>query len=219
MAYNLAPINSQKFMDGRRLHHTDFQDGSHSEPDNDLFHTHIGKRGPDFINNSCVSCHTNNGRAIPNNPESLMTKSIVRVGLDSEATIHPDFGTVLQVKTSSQSTGPIYSEVSNIYVDLADGGAPYYNFYLDEAKTIPFDFCGLWRKQFDCWTDIYLYWIERGHPFDMYYADSNNIKTYLVDDLLASGTNQSFTVNANTDYSSYTFTYECRCASSHDGYI
>ena len=43
----------------------------------------------------------------------------------------------------------------------------------------------------------------------MYYADSNNVKTYLVNNLLASGANQSFTINANTDYSSYTFTYEC----------
>ena len=77
-----------------------------------LFYTHINKRGPDFINNSCVTCHTNNGRAIPNETNSLMTKAIVRVGLDSEATIHPDLGTVLQVKTTSQSTGPIYNEAS-----------------------------------------------------------------------------------------------------------
>ena len=209
MAYNLAPINSQKFMDGRRLHHTDFQDGSHSEPDNALFYTHIGKRGPDFINNSCVTCHTNNGRAIPNSPDSLMTKSIVRVGLDSEASIHPDLGTVLQVKTTSQSTGPIYNEASNIYVDLADGGAPYYNFYLDEAKTIPFDFAGSGESSLVAGQTYTFIGLNGGHPFDMYYADSNNVKTYLVDNLLASGANQSFTINANTDYSSYTFTYEC----------
>ena len=126
MAYNLAPINSQKFMDGRRLHHTDFQDGSHSEPDNDLFYTHINKRGPDFINNSCVACHTNNGRAVPNDPDSLMTKSIVRVGLDSEATIHPTLGTVLQVQSTSGSPEKTayradYTEISGIYGD----GTPY----------------------------------------------------------------------------------------------
>ena len=122
MAYNLAPINSQKFMDGRRLHHTDFQDGSHSEPDNDIFATHVGKRGPDFINNSCVACHTNNGRAIPNAPNSLMTKSIVRVGTDASAKIHPTLGTVLQVQSSSGSPEKTayraaYTEISGTYGD------------------------------------------------------------------------------------------------------
>ena len=113
-------------MDGRRLHHTDFEDGSHSEPDNDLFYTHIGKRGPDFINNSCVACHTNNGRAIPNPPGNLMTKSIVRVGSDALATIHPSLGTVLQVQSSSgvpEKTAyrSDYTEISGSYGD----GTPY----------------------------------------------------------------------------------------------
>jgi CxxC motif-containing protein (DUF1111 family) len=122
MAYNLAPINSQKFMDGRRLHHTDFQDGSHSEPDNVIFSTHVGKRGPDFINNGCVDCHTNNGRAIPKSPGSLMTKSIVRVGIDSAATIHPTLGTVLQVQSNSENPEKTayraaYTEIPGTYGD------------------------------------------------------------------------------------------------------
>lgn len=122
MAYNLAPINSQPFMDGRRLHHTDFEDGSHSEPDNDIFYTHVGKRGPDFINTSCVSCHTNNGRAIPNNPGDLMTQSVVRVGIDSSATIHPTLGTVLQVQSTSGSAEKTayraaYTEIPGTYGD------------------------------------------------------------------------------------------------------
>jgi CxxC motif-containing protein (DUF1111 family) len=122
MAYNLAPINSQPFMDGRRLHHTDFEDGSHSEPDNDIFYTHVGKRGPDFINTSCVACHTNNGRAIPNNPGDLMTQSVVRVGIDSSATIHPTLGTVLQVQSTSGSAEKTayraaYTEIPGTYGD------------------------------------------------------------------------------------------------------
>ena len=126
MAYNLAPINSQKFMDGRRLHHTDFQDGSHSEPDNDIWEEQSEKRGPDFINNSCVACHTNNGRAIPKDPGQLMTKSIVRVGTDVSATIHPTLGTVLQVQSSSGSAEKTayrsaYTEIPGTYGD----GTPY----------------------------------------------------------------------------------------------
>ena len=122
MAYNLAPINSQKFMNGRRLHHTDFADGSHSEPDNDIFYTHTGKRGPDFINSSCVACHTNNGRAIPSDPGNLMTKSIVRVGIDSAATVHPNLGTVLQVQSNSGNPEKTayraaYTEILGTYGD------------------------------------------------------------------------------------------------------
>ena len=100
-------------------------------------------------------------------------------------------------------------KLPNIYVDLADGGAPYYNFYLDEAKTIPFDFAGSGESSLVAGQTYTFIGLNGGHPFDMYYADSNNVKTYLVDNLLASGANQSFTINANTDYSSYTFTYEC----------
>ena len=32
-----APINTEKFMLGRRLHHTNFQNGTHSEPNNPYF--------------------------------------------------------------------------------------------------------------------------------------------------------------------------------------
>ena len=109
-------------MDGRSLHHTDLQDGSHSEFDNDIFYTHVGKRGPDFIHTSFDSCHPNNGRAIPNNPGDLMTKSIVRVGVDSGATIHPNLGTVLQVQSTSGSAEKTayraaYTEISGTYGD------------------------------------------------------------------------------------------------------
>ena len=62
-AGNISPTNGLPFMLGRRLHHTDFGDGSHSEPDNPIFAEQVGKLGPKFINRSCVACHINNGRA------------------------------------------------------------------------------------------------------------------------------------------------------------
>ena len=65
IATNLAPINAQPFMDGRRLHHTDFGDGSHSEPGNPVFTAQQGKLGPRYAARSCIGCHTNNGRALP----------------------------------------------------------------------------------------------------------------------------------------------------------
>ena len=126
MAYNLAPANTEKFMLGRRLHHTNFQDGSHSEPNNPVFYSHSNKVGNHFINTSCVSCHTNNGRAIPNPEGSLLTKSIVRVGIDSSATIHPQLGTVLQVRSNSGNPESnikrsSYTEINGYYGD----GTPY----------------------------------------------------------------------------------------------
>ena len=97
MAYNLSHNNAQKFMDGRRLHHTEFSNGVHSEPGNPNFNEHANQLGPKFVNASCVECHTNNGRAIPNDPGELMDKSIVRVGLDSSGSHHDAFKSVLQI--------------------------------------------------------------------------------------------------------------------------
>ncbi|HZJ17030.1 MAG TPA: di-heme oxidoredictase family protein, partial [Chthoniobacteraceae bacterium] len=64
-AGNIAPISAQPFMLGRRLHHTDFGDGAHSESGNPTFTEQAGKLGPKFIARSCVQCHVNNGRALP----------------------------------------------------------------------------------------------------------------------------------------------------------
>ena len=55
MAGNLAPINSERFMLGRRIHHTNFQTGVHSEQPNDDFEELKYKLGPDFINHSCIA--------------------------------------------------------------------------------------------------------------------------------------------------------------------
>ena len=63
MSTNLAPVSAQPFVEGRRLHHTDFGDGSHSEVGNPAFTAQQGKLGPRYIARSCVGGHTNNGRA------------------------------------------------------------------------------------------------------------------------------------------------------------
>ena len=65
MATNLAPVSAQPFVEGRRLHHTDFGDGTHSEAGNPVFTAHQNQLGPRYIARSCVGCHTNNGRALP----------------------------------------------------------------------------------------------------------------------------------------------------------
>jgi CxxC motif-containing protein (DUF1111 family) len=126
LAGNIGPTNAQLFMLGRRLHHTDFGDGSHSEPDNPIYTEQVGKLGPKFVNRSCVACHVNNGRALPPAIGAPMLQSVVKVGSDASGTPHPTLGSVLQ---SQSTTGPAeggvtissYTTTSGTYGD----GTPY----------------------------------------------------------------------------------------------
>ncbi len=121
-AGNIAPTNGLPFMLGRRLHHTDFGDGTHSEPDNPVYTEQIGKLGPKFINRSCVACHVNNGRALPPAIGVPMLQSVVKVGSDANGTPHPTLGSVLQPQsTSGPSEGNVtitsYTTTSGQYGD------------------------------------------------------------------------------------------------------
>jgi CxxC motif-containing protein (DUF1111 family) len=64
-ATNLAPVSAQPFVEGRRLHHTDFGDGTHSEAGSPVLAAQQNKLGPRYAARSCIGCHTNNGRALP----------------------------------------------------------------------------------------------------------------------------------------------------------
>ena len=95
-AGNIAPVSAQPFMLGRRLHHTDFGNGAHSEPGNPIFSEQVGKLGPKFIARSCVECHVNNGRALPPAVGAPMLQSVMKVGGDVSGSPHPVLGSVLQ---------------------------------------------------------------------------------------------------------------------------
>ena len=71
LAQNLAPGNAQPMVEGRRLHHTDFGDGSHTEAGNPPMDGHRNQLGPGYIQRSCVGCHVNNGRGLP--PDAART--------------------------------------------------------------------------------------------------------------------------------------------------
>jgi CxxC motif-containing protein (DUF1111 family) len=101
LAGNISPTNGQSFMLGRRLHHTDFGTGTHSESGNPVFSAHVGKLGPKFIARSCVECHVNNGRALPPALGAPMLQSVVDVASDSTGTAHPVLGSVLQPQITS----------------------------------------------------------------------------------------------------------------------
>ncbi len=88
MASNLAPQNAQKFVEGRRVAHTNFTDGSHDESEeNPIWDEQVGKQGPNSINHSCIACHANNGRSIPGAVGEPITNFVFKVG---DASGNPD---------------------------------------------------------------------------------------------------------------------------------
>ena len=97
MAPNTAPTNGQPFMLGRRLFHTDFSTGAHSElPDeNPIYTEQIGKLGPHFYMSNCVGCHVNDGRGLPPAVGATLTNMVVKVGTASGAA-DPNLGASLQ---------------------------------------------------------------------------------------------------------------------------
>jgi CxxC motif-containing protein (DUF1111 family) len=101
LAPNASPPTGESFLLGRRLHETDFGDGTHAEPGNPVYGEQIGKLGPKFINRSCVACHVNNGRALPPAIGAPMLQSVVRVGSDASGTPDPVLGSVLQPQSTT----------------------------------------------------------------------------------------------------------------------
>ena len=96
MATNMSPLNAQPFVLGRRLHHTNFDNGAHSEQPNPVFFAHTGKLGPQFIAESCVACHRNNGRSFAPQIGEPLNNAVVRVGKDAAGNPHPQLGSVIQ---------------------------------------------------------------------------------------------------------------------------
>ncbi|WP_164020169.1 di-heme oxidoredictase family protein [Pyxidicoccus trucidator] len=83
MAMNMAPVNAQPFVEGRRLHHTHFGDGSHSEPNNPALTEHANKLGPNYVSTSCISCHVQNGRGLPPAVNTTLGNYVVKVSNSS----------------------------------------------------------------------------------------------------------------------------------------
>jgi CxxC motif-containing protein (DUF1111 family) len=70
MALNTQQENVQNFLEGRRLFHTDFKSGEHSEEGNPTFTAQAGKAGPLLNTTSCENCHIHNG------PGELLTGAL-----------------------------------------------------------------------------------------------------------------------------------------------
>jgi len=64
-ATNIGISNVQRFVEGRRLFHTSFLDGKHSESPNvnPVFTRHANQLGVRFNQERCLACHSLNGRS------------------------------------------------------------------------------------------------------------------------------------------------------------
>ncbi len=102
LAQNLSSLNGQNFVLGRRVLHTQFTTGAHDEPDNPVWTENAGKSGPHYINASCSSCHTRNGRSLPPVAGAALYTSVVKVG-DANGNPHPKLGSVLQPQSAGVS--------------------------------------------------------------------------------------------------------------------
>jgi len=120
-----APVSAQPFMLGRRLHHTDFETGVHSEfpTENPVYTEQVGKLGPQFYTSRCVDCHLNNGRAIPPALNTTIVNAVTKVGTSTGA---PDaqLGSSLQpLRVGGTGEGSIrissYTFINGTYGDGA----------------------------------------------------------------------------------------------------
>jgi CxxC motif-containing protein (DUF1111 family) len=84
MALNIQHENVQAFVEGRRLFHTNFTTGAHSEAGNPVFTEQMNKAGPLGTARSCRTCHVNNGPGQPLEgalgPESSMAFKLYGAG-------------------------------------------------------------------------------------------------------------------------------------------
>lgn len=114
MALNVQHENVQHLVEGRRLFHTDFSNGKHSEAGNPDFTEQANKAGPLGTTTSCETCHIHNG------PGELL-----KGALDATSSMAfklydaGELGAQLQLKDGSASV----SGTDTKTVTLADGTA------------------------------------------------------------------------------------------------
>jgi CxxC motif-containing protein (DUF1111 family) len=107
---NIGMQNMQRFVQGRRLVHTNFISGDHNEPGNDRYAPAAGLVGTRFNQSACIGCHVNNGRSpapIALN-QRLDTMSIRTAAIDAsgQQLPHPRYGAAIQMNTVSATGTP-----------------------------------------------------------------------------------------------------------------
>jgi CxxC motif-containing protein (DUF1111 family) len=105
---NIGMKNMQRFVEGRRLVHTNFTTGMHNEPGNDRYDPAVGLQGQRFNQSACIGCHVNNGRSpAPIAVNQRLDSMSVRVAVtdaNGNQLPHPQYGTAVAMNAVS-STG------------------------------------------------------------------------------------------------------------------
>ncbi len=128
---NVGMQNMQRFVEGRRLVHTNFTTGDHNEGGNDRYTPGVGLQGQRFNQSACIGCHVNNGRSpAPLATGQRLDTMSVRVATTTAAgqLPHPQYGTVVQMNAISSSgapqnwgTGVYVASFETTTAKLADG--------------------------------------------------------------------------------------------------
>ncbi len=129
---NVGMQNVQRFVEGRRLVHTNFTTGEHNENGNDRYAPAVGLQGPRFNQSACIACHVNNGRSTApmalNQPLDTMSIRAASIGANGLQQPHPQYGTAVQMNAYSP-TGAMQNWGNSVHVGgfetrsvkLADG--------------------------------------------------------------------------------------------------
>ena len=128
---NIGMQNMQRFVEGRRLVHTNMTTGEHNEIGNDKYLPAVGLQGQQFGQSTCVACHANNGRSpAPVDKQRLDTMSVrvASTGADGTQLPHPVYGSTVQMNALSLAgtpqnwgTGVRVDGFEERKVNLADG--------------------------------------------------------------------------------------------------
>ena len=90
---NIGITDLQRFVEGRRLFHTSFLDGLHSENPtiNPPMTDHVSQLGPRFNAVRCLGCHTLNGRSLaPSAGNQISTLSVLTAASSTSTSLTPD---------------------------------------------------------------------------------------------------------------------------------
>ena len=106
---NVGMQNMQRFVEGRRLIHTNFTTGDHNEPGNDRNLQNVGLQGQRFNQSACVGCHINNGRSpgiALNQRLDSMSIRVATADVTGHQLPHPVYGTSIQMNAMSATGTP-----------------------------------------------------------------------------------------------------------------
>jgi CxxC motif-containing protein (DUF1111 family) len=107
---NIGMQNMQRFVEGRRLVHTNFTTGDHNENGNDRYAPAVGMQGSRYNQSACIACHVNNGRSpaplAVNQRLDAMSIRVASTNAAGQQLPHPQYGTAIQMNAVSAGGTP-----------------------------------------------------------------------------------------------------------------